>query len=108
MFIKPRKKPLIIHQKESLLRRLLPDHKMRHKITRNLKKRKRGFDGEQNLDYHLSFLPEKDYLILTDLNLVTDGKPFQIDTLVLTPYLIFIIESKNFFGKLFLTNILSK
>lgn len=101
MFIMPRKVPLIIIKKEALLRGLFPHHKKRLKIEENLNKRKRGFKGEQNLDYHLSFLPEKEYFILCDINLIAEGKPFQIDTLILSPHLIFIIESKNFFGKLF-------
>lgn len=101
MFIKPRSTPEIILKLQALNRRLDPTHSKQPRILQDLIKRKRGYTGEQNLDKYLEYLPKKDYLFLCDLKLVADHLIFQIDTLVLTPYLIVIIESKNFFGTLF-------
>ncbi|WP_167578061.1 nuclease-related domain-containing protein [Ammoniphilus sp. YIM 78166] len=101
MFIKPRTTPEIILKLQALHRRLDPTHKKQPLILQDLLKRKRGYKGEQNLDKYLEYLPQKDYLFLCDLNLIADHRAFQIDTLVISPYLIIIIESKNFFGTLF-------
>ncbi len=102
MIIKLRKIPIRILMEEALLRRLPFDHKKRADIILNLKRTKAGYRGEQNLDYYLTYLPEKDYYIFHDLRLaIQDKKVFQIDTLLLTPHMAVIIESKNFYGHLF-------
>lgn len=99
MIIKPCTMPLLILSEEALLRRLLPNHQKRAEILQNLQKGWSGFRGEQYLSYHLGFLPEKEYLIFHDLRLVTGERSCQIDVLVLTPFAIFIIESKNLAGQ---------
>lgn len=97
--------PLIIKKEEALLRRLLVNHRNKKEIRDNLRKAWTGFRGEVNLDYHLSFLPEKEYIIFHDVRLNNSERHFQIDTLILTPYFILIIESKNYFGTLFFDQI---
>jgi len=100
MIKKPLKKPLRIQVKEALLRRLPLHHEKRAEITANLQKRWSGYVGEQQLDYHLSFLNEQEFDIFHDLRLVVNKKICQLDTLVVTPQVLFIIESKNFAGEL--------
>lgn len=97
--------PLIIKKEEALLRRILTNHKKRGDIMENLRKAWSGFRGEENLHYHLSFLPKKDFIVLSNVRLVTQKKTFQMDALVLTPYFILIVESKNFSGTLFFDQI---
>lgn len=60
----------------------------------------RGYRGEQNLDYELGFLPSS-FLIFQDLRLPLYERTFQIDTLILTPHMAVIIETKNIYGTLF-------
>jgi hypothetical protein len=95
-----RRPPLRLMQEEALARRLPKNHPQLSKILSSIEKRKAGFRGEQNTDYHLTFLPSPDYIILRDLSLI-DQHPFQIDTLILTPKLIMLVETKNPSGKLY-------
>lgn len=99
MIIKPCTVPLITLTEEALLRRLPLAHQKRAEILASLQKGWSGFRGEQNLSYHLSFLPEREYLIFHDVRLVTTKGTCQIDVLVLTAQALFIIESKNFTGQ---------
>ena len=56
--------------------------------------------GELSIDYYLNFLQE-DYYILHGLRLPYKHLHFQIDTLLLSPHFILIIEVKNWAGTLF-------
>ncbi len=84
MFQKMREFPLRLKQEEALLRSLRPNHQKREKITKNLKKIRAGYRGELELelDYHLKFLPEKDYYIFQNLRLIYQDRVFQMDTLI--------------------------
>lgn len=94
-----RKIPIRLLQEEALLRRLPKEHPLLPKISGEVKRRKAGHRGEQNIDYYLSFLPENKYRIFRSLRLI-DKHFFQIDTLLLSPQLIFSIETKNIVGTL--------
>ncbi len=99
MIAKKRVVPLKIRQLEALLRRLPPNHPKIPLIEQDLIKRRTGYRGEKNVDYHLSFLPDE-YLIFHGLRLVHQH-PFQIDTLILAPSFITAAEIKNISGTLF-------
>ncbi|MGG3468698.1 nuclease-related domain-containing protein [Neobacillus pocheonensis] len=100
MIAKPRQIPLNIQVLLALLRRLPKNHIKRTQILEELGRRQAGFQGEESLDFHLSHLPEKEFIILHDLNL-PDGKyNCQIDTFLLTSKFALIIEVKNLKGKL--------
>lgn len=102
MFIKPcLEPPPLLLTEEALLRRLLSNHPKREDVIASIQKRWSGYRGEQNLSYHLEFLPEKEYLIFHNIRLVMGKRTCQIDFLVLTPFAMFIIESKNLAGQLF-------
>ena len=93
-----RKVPIRLRQAEALRNRLSTNHKKIPEIENEIARRRKGFRGEQNLDYHLSFLPDsKNYTIFKDLNL-KDRHNFQIDTLLISPYYALIIEVKNYSG----------
>ncbi|MEC2073435.1 nuclease-related domain-containing protein [Alkalihalophilus marmarensis] len=100
MIAKPRKIPVHIDKLEALLRRIPSHHPKKPQIEADLAKRKAGYKGESALDYHLSFLPQKEYIILHDLRLQSGDYFFQIDTLILTPTYILIIEVKHLYGTL--------
>lgn len=102
MIKKQRQIPLKIKKLEALLRRLPSAHPQRKKIEEELAKSLAGFYGEQSLDYHLAFLPDKKYLILHDLRIPeNENRYFQIDTLVLCERFFLILEVKNISGTLF-------
>ncbi len=86
----------------ALLRRILPKHPLRQEIEAELRKLEAGYKGELSLNYHLSFLPEKDYLIIFNLRLSYKTFFFQIDTLVLHTNFILIAEVKNIAGEIYI------
>lgn len=94
-----RKIPIRLLQEEALLRRLPKGHPLLPKLCNEVGRRKAGHRGEQNIDYHLTFLPQNKYRIFRGLRLV-DKYTFQIDTLLLSPQLIFSIETKYISGTL--------
>jgi hypothetical protein len=100
MIKKERQVPLKLEAVEALIRRLLENHPNKSIILEDHKKLMAGYRGEQNLDYHLSFLPEKDFLIFNDLRLLHQNKVFQLDTFILTTNFGLIIETKNIKGVL--------
>ncbi len=101
MVKKEREYPLKLNKEEALLRGLPSHHKKYKKIQQNIRKGRAGFRGEQEVDYHLSFLPEEDYSIFQNLILSHEGRIFQMDNLVLSPWFALIIESKNIYGHLY-------
>jgi hypothetical protein len=101
LIVKERKIPLKIQVAEALLRRLPTNFINRQQLQDELDKRWAGYWGECSLDYHLSFLDEKKYLIFHDLNLPLGENTFQIDTLLLSSSFAVIIEVKNIAGTLF-------
>jgi hypothetical protein len=79
MIVKKRTPPLKLLQTEALLDRLKPpNHPKRSLIEQDLKKRKAGYKGEITVDYHLSFLTDKKYLIFNDVRLPLAPDYFQM------------------------------
>ncbi|KON86408.1 hypothetical protein AF332_05955 [Sporosarcina globispora] len=101
MIVKSKTKPLLLRQLEALLNRIPNTHSKRRFIEEDYAKQKAGYKGEKSLEYHLSYLPEKDYYIFHDLRLSASKHYFQIDILILTPFFISILEVKNISGSLY-------
>nr|WP_255259872.1 nuclease-related domain-containing protein [Lentibacillus sp. CBA3610] len=59
------------------------------------KREKAGYDGEKNVDYKLSTYPQKDFFVFQGIRLQNPPFYFQIDTLILSKKVIFILEVKN-------------
>jgi ribosomal protein L37AE/L43A len=93
--------PLKIRKLQALSRRLPGTHPKKGKIDEELFRRMAGYNGEQSLDYYFSFLPRTNHYIFHDLRLPSGNFHFQIDTLILSPYYILIIETKNLAGTLY-------
>ena len=100
MIQKEREVPLRILQNEALLRRLSPEHPTIPIIQEDLRKRRAGFRGEQEVDRHLDLLADEDFTILNDVRLLFGNHYFQMDTLILTSCFAVILEVKNIFGTL--------
>ncbi|WP_164462255.1 nuclease-related domain-containing protein [Bacillus sp. FJAT-42376] len=101
MIRKERKIPIKVLKLEALLRRLSKAHLKYPLIKEDLAKIKAGYRGEQSLDYYLSFLSNDKYHILHDLRLLHKTHHFQIDSLLLSPNFILIMEIKNIAGTLY-------
>lgn len=71
------------------------------KIKEELRKVKSGYSGELNFDKHLTeYIPSYSHAILHDVCLKQGGVYFQMDSLLITPFCIFIFEVKNIGGEL--------
>ncbi|WP_409290624.1 nuclease-related domain-containing protein [Peribacillus sp. SCS-37] len=102
MIKKERDESIMIQKLKALNMRLAPGHPARPQVEEQLGKSLAGFRGEKSIDYFLTFLPPEQFFILHDLRLPhTDSYYFQIDTLLLSPRLIVIIEMKNIIGELY-------
>lgn len=98
MILKEREKPIILSKLESLKARLKKSHPKYEDIQKELANRKAGYKGEKMVDFYLSYLP-KDFYLLHDLRLGNPrGTFFQIDTLIITSKIIYLIEIKNYRG----------
>ncbi|MFS0861207.1 nuclease-related domain-containing protein [Fredinandcohnia sp. 179-A 10B2 NHS] len=96
--IKHRTIPYRIIIDEVLLRRLTHGHNKLSVINEDLLNRRKGFKGEQNIDYYLQRMNKQYYMVFHDLRLTIGHATFQIDTLLLSRFLALIIEIKNFSG----------
>ncbi|WP_407269300.1 nuclease-related domain-containing protein [Radiobacillus sp. PE A8.2] len=102
MFLKKVQKSHRMLAEEALIRRLPENHPKIAKINENLANRIAGYRGEQALGYQLQRLEKTDFYIMQDLRLKQGELHFQIDTLLVSPTFILIIEVKNISGLLFL------
>lgn len=96
MIERQRSKPRPLEKLELLVPRVPAHFKCLPDMQQDLAKRASGYIGEKKTDYHLRAIAHK-YTILQDVYLkLPYGNSIQIDTLILTPHAIFIIESKNY------------
>ncbi|MBO0992902.1 nuclease-related domain-containing protein [Bacillus sp. SD088] len=104
MIQKERAIPIKILILEAILRRISETHPARAQLAEELGKRYAGYRGEQILDYYTKHLPlQKHHFIFHDLRLpISNQAWFQMDTLVLSPCYILILEGKHMAGKLHL------
>jgi hypothetical protein len=102
LFKKVHVPPIKILKLYALLRRISPDHPLKQDIEAELRKLEAGYKGEISLDYHLNFLPDKEYLVLHNIRLSYKTFFFQIDTLILHANFILILEVKNIAGEIYI------
>jgi ribosomal protein L37AE/L43A len=91
--------PVQALQCEAALERLSKTHPLRSTIEKDLKKWLKGYNGEKEVGYYLSILPDEQYYIFHGLRL-QDKKYFQMDIVLLSPRFILIIEVKNIAGRI--------
>jgi Nuclease-related domain len=91
--------PVQAEQCIALLKRMPKGHPVRPIVEKDLRIWLKGYYGELNVAYHLSFLPENEYYIFHGLRLM-DKKAFQMDLLLISSKFVLIIEVKNISGKL--------
>lgn len=99
MILKPRTIPPDIVHLEILKHRLKPHHPAVPQVEETLSAMKAGWNGEQSLDFHLDYLKGPHH-ILHNLRLHDGHHFFQIDTVILFPSFILILEAKNMIGQI--------
>lgn len=98
MIVKNRSIPIRILKLQSLLRRLNNNHSQYLTVKKDLIKWKAGYKGEVSLDYHLRGLDQERNMILHDLRIPHLDGIAQMDTLIITPKFLCILEVKNYSG----------
>ena len=93
------KLPVQAEQCSALLRRLPKGHQKRSMIEKDLRLWLKGYYGERNVAYYLSFLADNEYYIFHGLR-IKDKSFFQMDLVLISAKLVLIIEVKNISGKL--------
>lgn len=99
MFLKERVSPDLLESLPRLLHRLSKRHAAYETVALDYYKVKAGFGGEQRVDQILRQSRWRDRIaVIGDLQL---ADPFcQIDTVILTPHFVLVLEVKNFSGTL--------
>ena len=57
--------------------------------------------GEKHLSWFLADLPPEDYMVFNDLLVINGGHTTQVDHVIISRYGIFVLEMKNFHGKVY-------
>lgn len=97
---KERKAPIFITKLSKLVKRIPPNHFKKQEFQDLLRNHSSGFKGEQSLEYFYRYLP-KDILYLHGLRILDGEYFFQMDTLLITPSFITILEIKYMAGHLY-------
>lgn len=101
LFINNRKKPYSLLFYEALFRDIKEQFRDNDAIISGYKKEKAGYDGECNVDYKLATYPHRnDFFPIHGIRLENPPFHFQTDTLILTRKFFFILETKNYRGKM--------
>ena len=66
-------------------------------VLRLIQAKVRGWIGEKAVSIILKFLPDE-YTVFNNIYIEENGKSTQIDHVILSPYGIFVIETKNYSG----------
>ena len=98
---KHRSKPIIIYKLKSLLKRMPHSELKIEDIQNSLRKYESGYRGEQSMDYFYRYLPQNNLYFLHGIRISHQDYFFQMDTLIITPNFLLIIESKNIAGHLY-------
>lgn len=101
MIKKVKLQPIYMDKLQLLMNRL-EDDLVKQSLEVELSKMIAGFRGEDSINYFLNMLPnQKECQVLHDLRIPHETTFFQVDTLILNPAYILIIEVKNISGNLF-------
>lgn len=100
MIVNRRQVPLRLKINDAVLRRLPKTHPKRVDVMQDSLRFGAGHKGEVTLDYYTSLLHEDTFHIFQGLRLKTGETHFQMDSLLLSPSFVIIIESKNMAGTL--------
>lgn len=100
MMGKPRTKPYHLLCYEALFRNLKPQYRDNSTIYKDYMNRVAGYQGEKGVDYFLSVASLKNASVYKDVRLHNGNHAFQMDSLLVTPNFILIVEAKNLTGEL--------
>ncbi|WP_277674518.1 nuclease-related domain-containing protein, partial [Piscibacillus halophilus] len=79
-------------------RRVSPDCSVFGDIEESLRIVRIGDRGERSLDYYIELVSSNDLLVFYDLRLPRGEHHFQMDTVLVTPRFVLLVEVKNISG----------
>lgn len=100
LIIKNRPIPKEIRVYQAIIRRFPVNHPRKAEFENKLSRKRAGYKGEKELDYHISQIDHSKLTILHDLRIPFNGTHFQIDSLLLSNSLFIPIDSKYYAGTL--------
>ena len=100
MIAKNRSIPREIKIYEAIIRRFPLNHPRKAEFENKLSRKRAGYKGEKELDYHISQINHSKLTILHDLRIPFNDTHFQIDSLLISNSLIIPIDSKYYAGTL--------
>ncbi|WP_175614479.1 nuclease-related domain-containing protein [Piscibacillus halophilus] len=86
---------------EALERRVSPDCSVFGDIEESLRIVRIGDRGERSLDYYIELVSSNDLLVFYDLRLPRGEHHFQMDTVLVTPRFVLLVEVKNISGDIY-------
>jgi hypothetical protein len=100
MIVKKRSIPREMRIYEAIIRRFPVNHPRKAEFENNLSRKRAGYKGEKELDYHISQIDHSKFTILHDIRIPFKDTHFQIDSLLISNSLIIPIDSKYYAGTL--------
>ncbi|ANX13666.1 hypothetical protein ABE41_016780 [Fictibacillus arsenicus] len=100
--------PIIIRKLNILLKRLPFNQPKRKEVDEYLARQMAGLRGEQSMDYFYRYLPQEKIEFLHNIRILHQEYYFQMDTLIITPNFILILEIKNIAGHIYFDNLYSQ
>lgn len=97
---KHRKIPIYITKLSKLIKRMPQTHNKLLELQQKLKNHITGYKGEKSLEFFYRYLP-KDVYFLHNIRILQNDYYFQMDTVILSPSFITILEIKNLVGHLY-------
>jgi hypothetical protein len=100
LIAKNRSIPIEIEIYEAIIRRLPVNHPRKAEFENKLSRKRAGYKGEKELDYHISQIDHSKFTILHDIRIPFNDTHFQIDSILISSSLIIPIDSKYYAGTL--------
>lgn len=100
LIAKNRSIPKEIKIYEAIVRRLPVNHPRKTEFENKLSRKRAGYKGEKELDYHISQIDHSKFTVLHDIRIPYNDTHFQIDTLFISNSFIIPIDSKYYAGTL--------
>lgn len=96
MILRNRTKPILLKKLDAALPRLPRNFKHRNKLEAEFARRYKGYIGEIKVDGYIHSYFAKNFTILHDVTLKIDSTEIQIDSILISPHAIYILEIKNY------------
>lgn len=106
MILRKRTKPILLRKLDASLPRLPRNFKHWNKLETEIARRYKGYIGEIKVDGYIRSHFAKWCTVLHDVTLKIDSTQIQMDSIIISPHAIYILEIKNFNNSIIFNTIL--